>query len=229
MAVKDLGLKMIMENYDKLPSKPDVDVATYNRMCIAIAEAEAVDEVMEIRNQAEALAHYVRQAINQDAEMRLYRIKLRAERRAGEILTKMQKAIGARGNPGGRGAKVVPSTEARTQTPTISELGLTYNQSANFQKLAKVPKPEFERQIAADVVPTINAIIGIKPPTVTYKSPSIGALTVHGNICDLERDGYLDREPADILAGMSQPMIDDMRRVLPVIIEWLKELNGHVG
>jgi hypothetical protein len=75
---------------------------------------------------------------------------------------KMHKAIGARGNPGGKGAKVVPSTEVRTQTPTISDLGLTYNQSANFQRLARIPESEFERQIAADVVPTINTIVTVE-------------------------------------------------------------------
>ena len=61
----------------------------------ALALATSIDEVKEIRDKAEALRAYVRQQgeglemQNQCAE-----IKLRAERRAGEILSEQERATG---------------------------------------------------------------------------------------------------------------------------------------
>lgn len=50
--------------------------------------------------------------------------RVRAERRFRELLYVMQKAKGARGNSGGRGARIVPSNETRAQK-TLKEQGLT--------------------------------------------------------------------------------------------------------
>jgi hypothetical protein len=55
--------------------------------------------------------------------------KIRAERRAGELLREMPKARGAEGNPGGQGAIVVRSHDATTQT--LSDLGLTKSDSSH--------------------------------------------------------------------------------------------------
>ena len=47
----------------------------------------------------------------------------------------MEKAKGARGNPGGRGARIVSSRDTRAQK-TLKEMGISYDQSSKFQKLA---------------------------------------------------------------------------------------------
>src|SRR5579864_3670382 len=62
----------------------------------AIQKAASVAEVKTIRDKAEALRIYARQS-GQSLEMqnKCAEIKLRAERRAGEMLASMQKNIGA--------------------------------------------------------------------------------------------------------------------------------------
>jgi len=62
-------------------------------------------------------------------------IKLRAERRAGELLAVAQKHPGSRNTaPGG---PTLPP-------PKLSEIGITKNQSQRWQKDAAVPAPAFE-------------------------------------------------------------------------------------
>ena len=56
---------------------------------------------------------------------------------AGQLLREMEKATGARGNPGGQGAPVVPSRDTRAQK--LSDLGISHDQSSRWQKLAAIP------------------------------------------------------------------------------------------
>ena len=47
----------------------------------------------------------------------------------GELLRETERAKGAKGNPGGRGAKIVQSPDVTAQ-PTLAELGITKNESS---------------------------------------------------------------------------------------------------
>jgi len=106
----------------------------YQAMCVAIAEAIAIDEVLEIRNQAAAFRAYAKQARNTEAERLCAVIRIRAERRAGELLAQMEKLKG-------RPQKASPLTR-------LSELGISYDESSRWQHLAAVPKDDFEAELA---------------------------------------------------------------------------------
>jgi hypothetical protein len=67
----------------------------YDAMCRAIEAAHKVDEVKDIRDKAAALEHYARQAMNTDAERQAWEIRLRAERKAGQLLKQMRKPANA--------------------------------------------------------------------------------------------------------------------------------------
>src|SRR3954464_5379765 len=99
-------------------------------MCRAIAEAHAVDEVKDIRDKALAIEMYARLAQNVETERRACEIRLRAERRAGQLLRDMEKL---KGRPG----------KASSAT-MLSDLGISYDQSSNWQQLADVPEDDFE-------------------------------------------------------------------------------------
>jgi hypothetical protein len=60
----------------------------YDTACRAIRLAAKVDEVLNIRDQAEAIKAYAHQAKNTELEVQSTEIALRAERRLGEILIK---------------------------------------------------------------------------------------------------------------------------------------------
>jgi hypothetical protein len=73
-------------------------------------------------------------------------IRLRAERKAGEILAATEKAKWAPGP--GRGKAGIPAGPAFTETPTLRDLGISKQQSSDWQRLADVPQEQFEAALA---------------------------------------------------------------------------------
>jgi N6-adenosine-specific RNA methylase IME4 len=114
----------------------------YNAARHALAEAHRVDEVKGIRDKAVAMAAYAKQANNTELERYAKEIRLRAERRAGELLRAMDKNQGAL--PGKTGVKARPVLDT---TPKLSDLGITKSQSSRWQRLADLPEDEFEAEI----------------------------------------------------------------------------------
>jgi len=101
----------------------------------AIAECHSVDEVAQLRNQAEAYRYALRQAKESPEVIRkAEEIKLRAERRAGELLKETPKQ-----KPG-----EYKRSHAVTVTPTLAEIGITKNQSSKWQKIASITEEKFE-------------------------------------------------------------------------------------
>jgi len=115
----------------------------YDAMCSAIAECHRVDEVKDIRNKARALEVYAALAKDTEAEYKVCRIRIRAERRAGELLKETQK----NGQRHGRGQK---SKVGRPDfTPTrLSDIGISKDQSSQWQKLAGIHESVLEAYFA---------------------------------------------------------------------------------
>lgn len=101
----------------------------------ALASARTLHDVLDIRDQAEALRAYVKAAgEGLDAANAASEIKLRAERKAGEMLAGMEK------NPGGgdqsTGNGVLP-------VPRLEDLGIDKMQSSRWQREAAVSEEQF--------------------------------------------------------------------------------------
>ena len=118
----------------------------YEAARFALAEVYRVDEVKDIRNQAIALAEYARQANDTELLRHATEIRLRAERRAGELLAETPKAIGARGS-GSNQHQVRSPVATAPESQTLAELGVTKTQSAKWQKLAALPEDKFEIRV----------------------------------------------------------------------------------
>ncbi len=103
-----------------------------------LARATKIDEVKEIRDKAEALRVYCRQA-GESLEMQnqCAEIKLRAERRAGEILAELPKKRGSR----------PPDAGLQPATPSLDKLGIDKTESSRWQKLAAIPEEVFDRHV----------------------------------------------------------------------------------
>lgn len=112
----------------------------YEAARTALAECQRVDEVKDIRDKAEAMAAYARQAKDTELVQWATEIKVRAERRAGEMLASMEKAKG--GDP------TLYQHVRGDRPPTLAEMGLTQNESSRYQSLASMSDEHFEAAVA---------------------------------------------------------------------------------
>jgi hypothetical protein len=115
-------------------------LARYEAARTALAEAHRVDEVKDIRDKAEAMAAYARQAKDPELILWATEIKVRAERRAGEMLRHSADS-GERHHHG----RVSPTSAKPT---TLVDLGITANQSSRWQQLASMSEAHFEATVA---------------------------------------------------------------------------------
>jgi N6-adenosine-specific RNA methylase IME4 len=122
------------------------ELILYDNARHALAEAKRVDEVMTIRNKAKALEAYSRQAKDPEMINMATAIRLRAERRAGELLISMA-ANGERQAPA-RPAKQSQETTVFEPPKTLEDLGISKDQSSRWQRVAALPEREFEERVA---------------------------------------------------------------------------------
>jgi N6-adenosine-specific RNA methylase IME4 len=104
----------------------------------ALAQAATLDEVAELRTQAELMRGYYRQR-KESAEMQnmCAEIKLRCERKLGELLKDIIPHQGGR-----------PQKRSHDESVSLQDLDIDHNQSSRWQRIASVPDDEWERFIA---------------------------------------------------------------------------------
>jgi hypothetical protein len=86
-------------------------------------------------------------------------IKLRAERRAGELLAEMPKAEGSRSQLKGDVPVGVSAPKPPTaNTPTLSDLGITKTQSSRWQASARMPEAQFEAKVAVAKKQAVSSV-----------------------------------------------------------------------
>jgi hypothetical protein len=118
------------------PEKPELlGLKLYDKMLVAIAERQRIDEVKEIHDRVAGLEKYARQAQNYDAELRAMDVRVRASQRAGALIAQMEKA------------KSVVADDRLPVQKTLRELGITRDRSSQWQQLARIPKAEFEKRL----------------------------------------------------------------------------------
>lgn len=107
-----------------------------------LAKSKSVDEVREVADKAKAVSLYLRsrdasiESQNDAAE-----IRLRAERRLGELTREQPKQQGARGV----GKSGVAKSDS---TLTYAEQGIDKRDAAKWQQIAKIPAKKFEEFVA---------------------------------------------------------------------------------
>jgi len=118
------------------------ELIRWNKLKQAIVEAKSIDEVKLIKDKAEAMRAYSKQ-IGESLTVQndICEIKLRAERRMGEMLKETELYKG-----GGQLPKEKRSHDVTTSLKLV-EIGLQKHQSARYQKIADLPKETFEKII----------------------------------------------------------------------------------
>ncbi len=110
----------------------------------ALAECKFVDEAKDWIDRAAATQAYARMAKDKTLEVDAAEIRIRAERRLGEMLIEQKSAGGLSTGAKGIGKSAVVAND---RTPTLSEVGISKDLSARSQKIAKVPQVKFEAEV----------------------------------------------------------------------------------
>jgi hypothetical protein len=168
-------------------------------------------DAKEIRNQAAMLKEYARQAGNHDAERKLAAIRVRAERKAGELSAALEKRPGKRTDQ--------PVHDDITGSPTKKEAlhaaGISQQQAHQWEQLADIPQEHFEAALNGAEMPSTTGILPIPKP----------AMRVWDWTRVFEKEGYLGRDPNTLLSTMTPNMLDDMHRLAPRIAAWFKKIG----
>lgn len=194
----------------------------YDAMCTAIAECHRVDEVKDMRDKARAIEVYARQAKNTDAERKAADIRLRAERRTGELLRELERADAP--NPAGNNQhrEVVSNNATQPKSPyaeTLDRAGISRQTASRYQALANVPAETFERHLAdPEQRPTTNKIIREARAPQPEIDPN--ALRIWGKARDFERHRDADFDPREMFDAMTETMQADMRRLAPLLADY---------
>jgi DNA N-6-adenine-methyltransferase (Dam) len=137
---------------NELVQNNDFGLVQYNAAIHALQIAVSIDEVKDIRDKAKALSAYALQAKDDKLLRMATEIKVRAERRCGQMLRDMPKAVGTKSQLVSRGIiggnTVLPPING---TKTLEEIGISKMQSSRWQKIAAIPDDVAQKKIDAAV------------------------------------------------------------------------------
>ncbi|SDC38569.1 MT-A70 [Bradyrhizobium brasilense] len=121
-------------------------LSRYDAACRAIAEAVAVDEVMQLRDQADMMRAAARIAKNRNLEIQAIELRMRGERKLGELIKAQKETVGLAkgGTPYRDSSTRTQSEQVENRPPTLEEAGIDRKLSSRAQKMATMPPDEFE-------------------------------------------------------------------------------------
>lgn len=194
----------------------ETELAIYDKAKYWIAQYESVDEVKDFRDKAKACQAYANQAKNYDLELQAARARVRAERRCGELLKEMDKAKGVL-----KQGDKLPQSNGTTTGPTLSDMGLTKDQSSKWQQLANVPEDEFERELnSGGTVPSLNGILKSQK-SINEERIDEDALYFWGRLTAIEKRLLKNRSMEELVDEMTPAMREDAERIIPALRRWI--------
>jgi hypothetical protein len=121
------------------------ELSHYDTACRALADAKDLSEVKDIADKAVAIKEYARRAKDRDMEVNAAELRIRAERRLGEMLIEIKQATGLSSGQLRRGSK----SEPRDEKPRLDDIGIDKKLSSRAQKLAVFDESSFGERLDA--------------------------------------------------------------------------------
>jgi hypothetical protein len=117
-------------------ARPNSELIAIEQASLALEQAKTLDEIKEIRDKAEAVRKYAQSAaLGLNAQNHAAEVKLRAERKAGQLLARLPLRGGDR------------KSNNRRDCLKLEDLGISQNQSTRWQLQSKVPERAFEEYL----------------------------------------------------------------------------------
>ena len=167
---------------------------TTSQMLAAITAATTVHDANAVRNEAMILIASARQSAALALVRRGLEIRVRAERRIGELLTEMA----ARGERRRRGhTKPIPG---------LGALGVSLGHAHKWQRLGKIPPDEFERRIRALPIVSLKKVLSgsqivdgnppiLRRPTLRKAPFAMAVAALNGTVGSFVKLDFSDIDP----------------------------------
>lgn len=164
----------------------------YEEACRAVAAAVSVDEAKDFRDKGEAMRAYAKQAKNKQLEMQAAEIRIRAERRIGELMAAQRDAGMLNRGASAGGEKESPRgsyTDPRDKAPTLAEAGIDKHLADRARKFAAIPEREFN-----DIVDDWRGRVAEENERVTVNLLAAGEKKVRGTQGTGDNEWYTPQE-----------------------------------
>jgi len=152
-----------------------MELVKYEAARKSLMEANSIDEVKLIKDKFEAIRAYARQSKDIELTNWASEIRLRAERKMGEMLTAQDMNKGA----------ATPS-HGDSALPTLAEVGITYSMSSRAQKIASVPEEEFEAVVSEHIKNEKELTSATIQRLVKSKTTTVRESTLLENGCSVD-------------------------------------------
>jgi N6-adenosine-specific RNA methylase IME4 len=126
-------------------------LSRFDEACNALAEAKDLSEVKDIADKATALKEYARRAKDKQLEVGAAELRLRAERRLGQMMNTLGLSSG-RPKRNGFSKNPLPLLDGTIEPPappaTLAEMNIDKNLANRARRHASIQDAEFERRVA---------------------------------------------------------------------------------
>jgi N6-adenosine-specific RNA methylase IME4 len=173
-------------------------LARYDAARGALAAARSIDEVKEVRDKVEALRLYARQAHDVELETWAAEIKLRAQRRLGELSRDLETS------KGGRNPAATLADGGMSKRAALKAAGISTSAAHRCEAVAAIPEAEFETFIAGRAAAGQPVHAGEAVKTLRHAARRAAAMAAQGSHrTDTTAD--LAALAADVAAGARPP------------------------
>jgi hypothetical protein len=145
-----------LARYDASAPQAPATLAIYDRACKAIAEALSVDELKQIRVEAEALRAAAKVAKNRGVEADAIAIRMRAVRRLDQLIEAQKATVGLA--KGGKPYQHKPTGVSDTPVATLAMQGIDKNLAKQARTLGALSDESFEA-VVADARDKVNRAV----------------------------------------------------------------------
>jgi N6-adenosine-specific RNA methylase IME4 len=191
MGVRRRDLRTMAAPLSGIGTMTDFPLMAYDAACAALAEAASIDEVKAIRDVAEAMRAYARQAKNHSAEADAVAIRMRATRRLAQLIEAQKQAVGlATGAEHGGRARKIDGLRATPSIirPTLAMQGIDKNLAKQARTLGALSDDDFEA-VVDDACAKVNRAVrnAVREVEIEQERESYRARTEQGGtVADLE-------------------------------------------